>query len=239
MFNEANLVNMTIRYWNCSYTTPKRYDYLGATWYALSHAKRKKKAIIIDVGCSTGEAMAECKKCLIQHGASVHAIGIDMSREVATSADSKLDEFINKDVLDVDGYKGGADIVMCLNVTRFVTWNVRHEIIRKCAWFLNNEGMLITGIDDEHIKKIVLEPSPSSPKCVCCDMSWVGRLKRSFRSDPKDTRMMRRSEAYNYANILTSEWEDLNLFKKYEIQARISFQRFFSIVLPKYTRRLL
>lgn len=230
---------MTSGYWDCSRTEPKRYDYLGATGYALSYARRRDKVTIVDVGCSTGVAMSECKRCIVRQGIGVHAIGIDMSGDVAARAKGELDEFILDDVLDVDSHQGDADVVMCLNVARFVTWDVRCRIVRKCAWFLNGDGMLITGIDKEHLKKTVLEkPSSRISGRVCREGGLAERvIDWMIRCDPKDTRMMSRSEALRYADMLMAEWRNMNPLKKRRIMIRIAYGRLTSITLPALRRR--
>lgn len=206
---------MTGKYWRCNRTRPKRYHCLGATGYALHHVRCKDAATVIDVGCSTGVAMLECKKCIAQHGIRIRAIGIDMSEKVVVSAENNLDEFIPKNVLDVTTHKEDADVVMCLNVIRFVGWDVRSEIIRKCAWFLSEKGVLITGVDKKHEENIVLEQSRDTiPDSVCGEDSFVTKLKNLCMPDPKDTRMMRRGEALKYADMLRNEWQNMNRWKK-------------------------
>ena len=212
---------MTGKYWNCSRTEPKRYHYLGATGYALYHVRCKDAATIIDVGCSTGVALLECKGYIDQQGTFIRAIGIDNSKEVASTAKENLDEFIPRDVLDVNAHKGDADVVMCLNVIRFVEWDVRSKIIKKCAKFLNEKGMLITGVDKEHRKKIELEQSSCTVPDHVYGKSLESRLRVWFKLDPTDTRMMRRTEALKYADMLMNEWQDMHRLRKCYIKKTI------------------
>ena len=137
--------------WNNNMTWKNRYDDFGVTGYMFLHAKGMKDVTVIDVGCSKGIAVAESKKCLAKHGVRLHTIGIDMSDDakLAAEAESNLDEFVNGNALEVDGYTGRADIVVCLNVVRFVRGNVKSRIVEKCAEFLKPDGVFITGIGEK------------------------------------------------------------------------------------------
>ena len=198
---------MTYKYWNCNWTWPRRYDHFGTTGYALSYLERMDEATMIDVGCSTGEALSECKKCLAKHGVHIHTIGIDISGKVAKKAKKNLDEFVGDDVLGVSAYEGQADIVLCMNVERFVSSDIKSRIMEKCAWFLNEDGMLITGVKPRYRKRLNLEqPSTMVPEIVCRGEHLTARLGDLLRPIyPKDTRMMSRNEALHYVEMLRSD----------------------------------
>lgn len=204
------------KHWKNTTTWPRRYDHFGATGYALSYARHKGEVVIIDVGCSTGEAMVECKKCLAQHGIRVREIGIDSSEKVAAASEKNLDKFIQRNVLNVNEYEKTADIVLCMNMERFIDWDNRSEIIEKCSWFLKDDGMLITGISKKHQKRLKLEqPISTIPDMVCVGDSWktwVVDLQR--RVCIKDTRMMPRSEALHYADMLLSDWQKADTLRR-------------------------
>ena len=198
--------------WTNSMTWKNRYDDFGVTGYMLLHSKGMKDVVAIDVGCSTGIAVAESKKCMAKHGVRLHAIGIDMSgnAKLAAEAESNLDEFVNENALEVDGYAGRADIVVCLNVVRFVRGDVKSRIVEKCAEFLKPDGVFITGVGKNHREILELEePISSHPKNVCAGLGW-----RSLVTMLGDTRMMKRAEALRYAGIMQSEWENMGRFHK-------------------------
>ena len=67
-----------------------------------------KNAVVIDVGCSNGKAVLGSKQCLFKHGIDIYAIGIDIStrKNIITNAEKNLDEFVNKNVLEVNQYVG-------------------------------------------------------------------------------------------------------------------------------------
>ena len=157
------------------------------------HADGMGKAVAIDVGCSTGEAMAGSKQCLFKHGIDIYTVGIDMSDNIKlkTKAKDNLDEFIDNDVFKVDSYARLADIVVCLNVVRCVSGDWRSKMIQKCSEFLKPDGVLITGVEEKHLKMLKLEdPTSSHPKRICSR----GGLQLLLPI-PNDTRMMKRDSA--------------------------------------------
>ena len=194
---------MAGRFWtdNCTWRT--RYDDFGVTGYILLHLRGVKKAVIIDVGCSTGEAILECKKCLSKYDINLYTIGVDMTTDDKTCIKSmkNLDEFINKNICDVDEYIGKADVIICLNMTRFVSGDLKSDIIKKCAKFLKPDGVLITGVNPIPRKIKLEDPSASKPKRVCA------RSLRSLMHHPQDTRMMKRDNILEYARTIQTEWD--------------------------------
>lgn len=204
-------------YWKKTTTWPRRYHHFGVTDYILSRTRQKNEIVIIDVGCSTGEAMTECKKYLVQSGIGVYTIGIDSSETVSVAAKKNLDQFILSNVLDVNEHQKTADIVLCMNMERFVDWDVRSRIIRKCNWFLKSDGMLITGINKKHRKQLRMEQLDlANPDMVYADNSWKTQaedLRRYFCI--KDTRMISYSEALSYANLFSSDWQNISMLRRF------------------------
>ena len=200
-------------FWTKNTTWCTRYDDFGATGYMLLHVKGMEDAVIIDVGCSTGEAMKESKLCLSKHGVKLHAIGIDMAdkAKLIAEAENNLDKFVNKSVFNVDEYIGRADVVVCLNTIRNVLGGTKSGIIKKCAGFLKPGGVLITDVGKEYRDMLKLEePASSQPKRVCAGWGWwtLG-CRRS------DTRMMKRDGALHYAGMIQADWDKMgNLHKK-------------------------
>ena len=194
-------------FWGCTTTWSERYDQFGATGYMLIHAKCKEWITVVDVGCSTGDAINESKKCLARHNIALTTIGIDMSKDVEAKAKANLDRFIPKNVLDVNEHAGEADVVLCMNATRYVTDDVSGSIIRKCTSFLKPNGVLITGVQDRYRKKLdLLWPKTKPPETVC--FKQRSRVRRWVDNQPIDTRMMARDEACRYADMLVSDWRD-------------------------------
>ena len=208
---------MTECLWTCNTTWPSRYDDFGVTGYTFIHTKRTKKATVIDVGCSTGEAMYTCQQCMLENGVELYTIGIDMSEDVRVKAEENLDQFIFKNICDVYEYIGEADVVICVNAIRDVPKDIKGNIVRKCAEFLKPDGVLITDVNKQHKKMLKLEyPKNSPPEKVCPKKDWRTKIYDGLgKGIPSDTRMMNRNSALSYANNLESEWKGMHsLYKK-------------------------
>ena len=122
-------------FWTKNTTWRTRYDDFGVTGYMLLHVKSMEDAVVIDVGCSKEIAIIESKKCLGRHGVRLYTIGIDMSDKdkLTAEAENNLDEFVSKNTLEVDGYAGKTDVVVCLNTIRHVLGDTKSDMIKKCA----------------------------------------------------------------------------------------------------------
>lgn len=137
------------RNWNIHITSKDRYEFTGILDLAINHLQlqRIKDPIIIDVGCSTGEAMERASHKMKTLKINPHTIGIDPAKTVRKKAEKNLDVFINKDVFKVIDRDESADIVICSKAAIFVEGSVREAIIRKCISFLKENGILITDVD--------------------------------------------------------------------------------------------
>lgn len=140
---------MPDRNWSINITSPDRYEFTGITDFAVNYLKQQgtKRPIIIDVGCSFGTAMKKTTKIIRTLEFDPYTIGIDASKRVKPKAEQNFDEFINKDVLTVDGKEDTADIVICSRMAIYVIGSRRTDIIKKCVSFLKDGGILITDVD--------------------------------------------------------------------------------------------
>ncbi len=155
--------------WNCHITFKNRYVCSGITKHILKYSDDpNKKLRILDVGCSTGKAIAKCKSVLFhENNLELVIIGIDdfswpsripryISRLVS-KANSNLDVFIRKDILDVDNKElDECDIIICANIFVGVNNDVKQEILNKCVQFLKSDGILITNGIDSSLKDQLL-----------------------------------------------------------------------------------
>ena len=199
-------------FWTKNTTWHIRYDDFGVTGYMLLHAKNMEDTVVIDVGCSKGIAITESKKCLDKRGIRLHTIGIDMSdkAKLAAEAENNLDEFVNENVLEVDGYAGKADIVVCLNTIRYVLGDTKSGMIKKCTEFLKPDGVLITNVDVEYRDMLKLEaPAPSQPERACAGWGWWTLWCRHT-----DTRMMKHDSALHYAEMIQEDWDKMDRWHK-------------------------
>jgi len=135
--------------WSIIITSEDRYEFTGITEFTVDHLKEQgiKRPTIIDVGCSTGIAMRKTAEIMRISEFDPYTIGIDASKNVKSKAEKNLGKFINRDVIDVDDQENTADVVICSRAAIFVLGTRRADIIRKCASFLKDNGILITDVD--------------------------------------------------------------------------------------------
>ena len=132
--------------WKCGWTWGSRYDELGIPCIIDSYRKRigVNSLLVIDVGCSKGDAMNDCQRLLKTRGVQLDTVGIDQSPNVKKKAEKNLDRFILSDVLRVENNDNTADVVICANMLRYrVMPEEKRLIVKKCASFLKPPGILI------------------------------------------------------------------------------------------------
>ena len=131
--------------WKCTNTWKDRYDDLGIPCIIKEHAKRTglQELCVVDVGCSKGVAMDNCKQLLVERGLRIKSVGIDQSSKVKKDAENNLDEFRLANVACKEIYGIAADVVICANALRGVSPTEKSIVIKKCAEFLNTRGIFI------------------------------------------------------------------------------------------------
>ena len=204
-----------MKVWKNNRTWRTRYDDFRVNGYMLEYAERvgKSSLYVIDVGCSNGEAILECKKCLFKYGVKIHIIGIDATKrpKILSKAKNNLDGFINSNVLDVKEYNEKADVVICLNTIRYIDGDIKSAVIKKCAEFLKPKGVLITGINKRHCK--IFNLKRTKPKKVCLSR-WSLRIFETMTGKIYDTQMITRDDVEKYAEVTNTEWENMNSLRK-------------------------
>lgn len=200
-----------------------RYDALGIIGYMLKYAESstKNRLTVIDVGCSKAEATRFAKTCLNEHGIKSFMIGIDNSVRIAEDAEKNLDEFILNDVIKVERYYGEADVVICSKVIRNVDGDIKSEVLRKCAEFLKDDGVLIT--DVEGYKKSVRESGfdsieLSKPRKINSYPFFENLSVFCFGLPRKETKMMGGNDALEYSKQIKDEWDNLSMFEKRKVK---------------------
>ena len=132
--------------WKCTFTWSDRYDELGIPCIIDSYSQQLKldSLVVIDVGCSSGVALNDCRQLLEARGVTLYTVGIDQSLKVRKDAEKNLNRFILSNVLSVKNCGGVADVVICANMLRYnVTFEEKSLIVGKCARFLKPTGILI------------------------------------------------------------------------------------------------
>ena len=204
--------------WTRNTTGKHRYDVLGVCDYIHQYAKRTKKAklCVIDVGCSEAIAIKECQMCLAKHNVILRTVGIDPSKNIKDKAPANLSHFIPKDVTCLNQDIEPADIVICLNVTRFIDINHRSKIIKKCTKLLKDDGILIvdkTGFENSDYSANTINKHP--PRRLC-DQHYVKKQMEELFWGPIKGYVMvfEKNAAKEFSEQIIPEWEKLNRFQK-------------------------
>ena len=157
-------------------TWKARYDGLGIPNYILQHfGHADQKLVIVDVGCSDGRALTECKECLSSKNIEVYAVGIDPCKSEATT--SNLDEFIRGYTADAGHYVGKADVVICVNVLNAIHRNPK-QVFRDAANLLKIGGVMITDAYNtpSEYKAGLSQRSDFKRTLLCCSKYSVSYL---------------------------------------------------------------
>lgn len=211
---------MINRNWPVVVTSKDRYEFTGITDFAVEHLKQQgvNRPIMIDVGCSFGIAMKKAAETMRMMGFDPFTIGIDVSKSVKSKAEKNLDKFINRDVLEVDNQEGMADVVICSKAAIYVLGMRRADIIRKCASFLKDNGILITDVDcypprtfgENAIRflKLFLDLVPT----VECFKHGIKNINREYGQSSnatikKDVFKKTKNETMSYVDEIIKGWE--------------------------------
>ena len=196
--------------WKKETTFNHRYECMGATALILEHIGGKKNIRILDAGCSNGRATKDCKMWLEKMGHDVSFVAVDQDKHRIESA-RKNDcgvRFIHSDIECLKEKK--FDVVLCLNVIRFVLPKPKSEMLRCMAEMLKLDGVLITGINRNDMKNMNLHVR-RPPGCMY--RKTFVRMHKPFhgRADfcvrliiGNDTRMISRGKVNEYAELVYS-----------------------------------
>jgi Zn-dependent protease with chaperone function/SAM-dependent methyltransferase len=211
--------------WEINFTNPNRYRSNGIFHHILDYARSNNlhELVILDVGCSTGQAARTLKADLRKSGIQARVIGVDPSGRVRKRAAKNIDEFHQVDILKtMRDDLPLVDVVICSFAAIFVTGERRYSIIHRCAEQLKDDGVLVTNAFP--FERIGI-PTPAAALGY-----QVGALRflrqgwRPFRSElskrgaetaKRRTWAIRgRLSAVGYAERILSSWEGLAPEKK-------------------------
>ena len=151
--------------WKQGTTSRHRYECMGATTLIQEHINDRQNIRILDAGCSDGRATKDCKMWLEKIGHDVLFTGVDQDKHRIESA-RKNDcgvRFIHSDIECLKEEK--FDVILCINVIRFVLPKPKSEMLRCMADMLKPDGVLITGINGNDMKNMNLHVR-RPPKCI-------------------------------------------------------------------------
>ncbi len=221
-------------YWPINYTFEDRYELTGIIDLMFEHVEdsKKKKFVVVDIGCSYGLAMKYAQNHLKQKGLDLFTIGIDFSKNVVDEAKKNLDKFINADVFSVNTNVENVDIVVCSKAAIFVTGDVRYKIIRKCIEFLKKDGILITDVDCFEKPKLSddLKLIQYVFPTLSCFKNGIKGFRKEYRRRlhfrfRKKMKKMNKNDALTFAEEILSAWNNLSYFKKLDWKITILTQR--------------
>ncbi len=223
------------RNWNVHVTSKYRYESTGIFDLSINHLQNERitNPIIIDVGCSYGQAIKWTSFLMKKQKFNPWTIGIDGAKTVKKQAEKNLDEFIAKDVFEVVDRDGSVDIVICHKAAIFVVGSRREAIIRKCTSFLKANGILITDVDcfqsrtmgDSVLRFLKhLKYQVPTPSCFKHGIKNFGREydKRVNTRIRIDVFKLSKQEAVLYADNIIHGWENRSHAWKWWWKFRIS-----------------
>ena len=149
----------------CLGTTHKdRYVCMGAATLIMEYAKGKVRVRVLDAGCSDGKAIINCKSYLENYGLGVSAVAVDCDQKRIEKAKENSGgvEFMHEDITNLK-FEDKFDVVVCLNVIRFVKNASKAKILQSIHRILRPGGMLVTGVSKKHAKALDLDECV--PKC--------------------------------------------------------------------------
>lgn len=186
-------------------TREGRYNVLGVTGYVLKHAENSaEKMCVVDVGCSKGIAMRGARACLAKHNIGVYSIGIDPSPKIRSVARTNMDEFIDKDVCEVDWYEK-ADVVICANVIRFVDGQHKHKILKKCTQLLKPNGILIVAAG-RYKKFEGWTANGPRPGALCSKSVIHSACGKAERCVIRDVLALNKDDAGSFTEHVLEDW---------------------------------
>ena len=188
--------------WPCGITHHHRYECMGATTLIHKQIIGRPHTSLLDVGCSNGTATKDCMSFLKRHGHKVSLMGIDIDKTRINSAQKNSNgvKFICTDLKRLKP-ENQFDIIICLNVIRYIDMKSKKEILQNIAQRLKPNGMLVTGINKHDMRQMNL-PVLDPPNCP--QHNWIQRrLLLCLRplGDQNDTRMISRSKVEEYVNL--------------------------------------
>ena len=181
---------------------------MGATTLISEHIGGKKNIRILDAGCSNGMATKDCKMWLERMGYDMSFVAIDQDKQRIESA-RKNDcgvRFIHADIECLKGEK--FDVILCLNVIRFVLPKSKSEMLRCMAEMLKSDGVLITGISGCDMNKMnlyVRRPPGCTLRKACLPLHKIFPSRTDICVRPiigNNTRLISRKKVVEYAELV-------------------------------------
>ena len=185
--------------WRLGTTHKDRYVCMGTATLIMEHAKGKMHMHVLDAGCSNGKAIINCKSYLESYGLDVSAVAVDCDQRRIEKAKENPSgvEFMHEDITNLK-FEDKFDVVICLNVIRFVKNASKAKILQSIHSMLRPGGMLVTGVSKKHAK--ALDLGGGVPKCPSSHSTlyhYVHGSRPAGKHD--DTRALSKEQVLKYA----------------------------------------
>ena len=188
--------------WTVGRTCRHRYECMGVSTLIAGYTNGKQK--ILDAGCSRGVAINDCVSFLKNKGHGVDVTAVDRDYDRIAQADKNGDvKFICSEIQNLT-FKREFNVILCLNVIRFIKNKQKVKTLRKIASMLKNDGIVITGISKKDMREmglIYFEP----PKCALNHnflYHWMHLCKPTCKYN--DTQSLTKLHVMKYINLLES-----------------------------------
>lgn len=189
--------------WTEGDTDHNRYECMGAVSLINDYIKNKTDINILDAGCSDGISTKDCLLSINKHGKNISFIGVDIDKDRIKNAQKDNENNIEFICCDLDQlkFKNKFDIIICLNVIRFIKSKNKKRILQKFMKMLKSDGVLITGINKYDMKQMNL-PALKPPKCPkhITKLDILYTCKKP-RFNHNDTRIIDCNKVDEYANL--------------------------------------
>ena len=195
--------------WSCGITHHYRYECMGVTTLIEKHIADQKSTRVLDAGCSNGVAVKDCKMWLENRGYSASFVAVDRDEKRINKACRSHDDikFLCSDITSLE-FENEFDVILCLNVIRRISFKTKAQILQKITKMLKPDGVLITGISKQDVKRMgLLTQEP--PRCTRHTMFLFRSIifrhlpftcNRPGRHD-NDTYMISREKVLEYAKL--------------------------------------
>ena len=189
--------------WMCGMTNRYRYECMGVTTLLQKQLVGKIQTRILDAGCSDGRATKGCKAFLENNKHVVSFVGADQdATRVKKARENSNDiEFLCSGILDLE-FENEFDIILCLNVIRYISDDSKAKVLHKLAQMLKPDGVLVTGINARDMELMDL-PVHNPPRCT--RHNWLFQqiplVCNRLYGRSNDTRIINQMKTLEYAKL--------------------------------------
>ena len=125
-----------------------QYESMRGLVSTLAATRLCDGAVVLDLGCSRGEALARLRELAVSKGHACRYIGVETSAPMLGAARERFVDCPDVEIRDVDLRRGvpaerGLSVVLSVLTLQFVPVEYRHAIVRSCFEALRPGGMMV------------------------------------------------------------------------------------------------